>query len=314
MPKTILVTKDATREHQIIRASWLSILVNALLSVLKIVVGLLAGSLAVVADGIDSASDIITSLITLVTARIISKPPNIRHVYGYDKADTVASKLLAFVIFFAGAQLAISTVHRLLENETRELPSIIAVVVVLISIVGKQLLAFYLNNVGKKIDSSMLRANGRNMQNDVVISISVLLGLIFTHLFNMPVLDAITALIVSIWIMIVAVKIIIKTSRELMDGVEDPGVYKTITEAVKQVNEAGNPHRIRVRKMAHYYIVALDIEIDGQLSLDEAHRISHQVEDNIKRKLPNVYDVLIHLEPVGNDNDNEVFGISGKDL
>ncbi|MDO8970755.1 MAG: cation diffusion facilitator family transporter [Saprospiraceae bacterium] len=314
MPKTNLVAKDATREHQIIRASWLSILVNALLSVLKIVVGLTAGSLAVVADGIDSASDIVTSLITLITARIISKPPNIRHVYGYEKADTVASKLLAFVIFFAGAQLTISTVQRLLENETRELPSIIAVVVVLISIVGKQLLAFYLNKVGKKIDSSMLRANGRNMQNDVVISISVLLGLIFTHLFNMPVLDAITALIVSIWIMIVAVKIIIKTSRELMDGVEDPGVYKTITEAVKQVNEAGNPHRIRVRKMAHYYIVALDIEIDGQLSLDEAHRISHQVEDNIKRKLPNVYDVLIHLEPVGNDNDNEVFGISGKDL
>ena len=152
------------------------------------------------------------------------------------------------------------------------------------------------------------------MQNDVVISVSVLLGLIFTHLFNMPVLDALTALMVSIWIMIVAVKIIIKTSRELMDGVEDPGVYKTITEAVKQVKEAGNPHRIRVRKMAHYYIVALDIEIDGQLSLDEAHRISHQVEDNIKRKLSNVYDVLIHLEPVGNDNANEVFGISGKDL
>jgi len=308
------VAKDATREHQIIQASWLSIVVNALLSVLKIVVGLLAGSLAVVADGIDSASDIITSLITLVTARIISKPPNIRHVYGYDKADTVASKLLAFVIFFAGAQLAISTVHRLLENEARELPSIIAVVVVLVSIVGKQLLAFYLNSIGKKIDSSMLRANGRNMQNDVVISVSVLLGLIFTHLFNMPVLDALTALMVSIWIMIVAVKIIIKTSRELMDGVEDPGVYKTITEAVKQVKEAGNPHRIRVRKMAHYYIVALDIEIDGQLSLDEAHRISHQVEDNIKRKLSNVYDVLIHLEPVGNDNANEVFGISGKDL
>ncbi|MDP3462871.1 MAG: cation diffusion facilitator family transporter [Bacteroidales bacterium] len=308
------MAKDATREHQIIQASWLSIVVNALLSVLKIVVGLLAGSLAVVADGIDSASDIITSLITLVTARIISKPPNIRHVYGYDKADTVASKLLAFVIFFAGAQLAISTVHRLLENEARELPSIIAVVVVLVSIVGKQLLAFYLNSIGKKIDSSMLRANGRNMQNDVVISVSVLLGLIFTHLFNMPVLDALTALMVSIWIMIVAVKIIIKTSRELMDGVEDPGVYKTITEAVKQVKEAGNPHRIRVRKMAHYYIVALDIEIDGQLSLDEAHRISHQVEDNIKRKLSNVYDVLIHLEPVGNDNANEVFGISGKDL
>lgn len=305
---------NATREHQIIRASWFSIVFNALLSILKIVVGLLAGSLAVVADGIDSAGDILTSLITLVTARIISRPPNIRHAYGYDKADTVATKLLAFVIFFAGAQLAISTVHRLMDGEERGLPSIIAVIVVVISIIGKQFLAMYLNRIGKKIDSSMLRANGKNMQNDVVISVSVLLGLIFTHVFKMPVLDAVTALLVSVWIMFVAVRIIIKTSLELMDGVDDPTVYKTITDAVGRITEAGNPHRIRVRKMAHYYLVALDIEIDGRKSLDEAHRISHEVENSIKAALPNVYDILIHLEPIGDDPSNEVFGISVNDL
>lgn len=303
-----------SRGSQIIRASWLSIVTNALLSIMKIVVGLLAGSLAVVADGIDSSGDIVTSLITLFTARIISRPPNIRHPYGYEKADTVATKLLAFVIFFAGAQLAIATFTSLLDNRVRELPSLIAVVVVVVSIIGKQMLAYYLRKVSARTESSMLRANARNMQNDVLISGSVLAGLIFTHIFNMPVLDSITALLVSIWIMVVAVRIIISSSRELMDGVEDPNMYRVVTDAALRVPGAGNPHRIRIRKMAHHYLIAMDIEIDGQMTLDKAHKISHQVEDNIKQSLPNVYDVVIHLEPVGDDATNEVFGISGKDL
>ncbi len=303
-----------SREKKIIRASWLSIVVNALLSVLKIIAGLLTGSLAVIADGIDSASDIITSLITLFTARIISRPPDMRHPYGYDKADTVASKLLAFIIFFAGAQLAISTTNRLISGETNVIPSAIAMAVVSLSIIGKQVLARYLNKLGKKIDSAMLRANGRNMQNDVIISISVLIGLIFTHIFNLPILDTITALAVSIWIMYVAIRIIIRSSRELMDGVEDPGIYKIITEAVEKVPEARNPHRIRVRKMAHYYVIALDIEVDGSVSLDNAHIIGHRVEDQIKESIDNVYDILVHLEPVGVDNTEEVFGVSARDL
>ncbi len=303
-----------SREQKIIKASWLSIIVNATLSVLKIVVGLLAGSMAVVADGIDSAGDILTSLITLITAKIISRPPNIRHPYGYDKADTVASKLLAFIIFFAGSQLAISTFNRLMSGEANAVPSFIAAIVVVISVVGKIMLARYLNSVGKKIDSAMLRANGRNMQNDVVISISVLLGLVFTYVFEMPILDTLTAFLVSIWIMFVAVKIIITSSRELLDGVDNPEIYKTVTDAVSLVPEALNPHRIRIRKMAQYYVIALDIEIDGSKRLDEAHRIGHLVEDNIKKSIPNVYDILVHLEPVGVDNTDEVFGVSGKDL
>ena len=90
------------REKKIIRASQVSIAGNATLSLLKIVVGLIAGSLAVVADGVDSASDIITSLITLYTAYIIGRPPDPKFPYGYNKADTIATKVLAFIIFFAG--------------------------------------------------------------------------------------------------------------------------------------------------------------------------------------------------------------------
>ncbi|MBK9291274.1 MAG: cation transporter [Bacteroidetes bacterium] len=302
------------RQKQISRASYISVAINLLLSVLKVVVGFLAGSLAVVADGIDSFTDVLASLITLFTARIIMRPPDKRHPYGYDKADTVASKLVAFVIFFAGAQLAIATIGRLISGEQTEMPSLFALGIVVVSIFGKQLLSQYLLHLGRKIDSPMLRANGRNMQNDVIISASVLLGLVLTHVFHYPMLDVITALAVSIWIMFVAVRIIISSSRELMDGVEDQSIYAAIVEAVSKVKGAGNPHRIRARKMAHYYMIALDIEVDGNKTLFDGHRIGHEVEDQIRLAIPSTYDVVVHVEPTGDYNPAEAFGVSHEDL
>ena len=169
------------KQQAIKKASWVSIIGNAILSLLKIILGLISGSLAVIADGIDSASDIVTSIITLITARILSKPPNKKFPYGYEKADTIASKALSFIIFFAGAQLAISTFSNLIENEARSMPSELAIYVTVISIIGKLGLALYQFKVGKKVNSSMLVANARNMQNDVIISLSVLVGLIFSQ-------------------------------------------------------------------------------------------------------------------------------------
>lgn len=302
------------RQQQISRASYISVGVNLFLASLKVVVGLMAGSLAVVADGVDSLTDVLASLITLFTAQIISKPPNKRHPYGYDKADTVASKLVAFVIFFAGAQLAIATIGRLLSNEQPAMPSLVALAVVVVSIFGKQLLSQYLLHLGRKVDSPMLRANGRNMQNDVIISASVLVGLVLTHVFHFPLLDLITALAVSLWIMFVAIRIIIVSSRELMDGVEDQSIYAAIVESVGKVKGAANPHRIRARKMAHYYMIALDIEVDGNKTLSESHRIGHEVEAQIRKAIPSTYDVVVHVEPVGDLNPDEAFGISHRDI
>lgn len=302
------------REKKIIRASQISIAGNAFLSLLKIVIGLVSGSLAVMADGVDSASDIITSLITLYTAHIIARPPDARFPYGYIKADTIATKVLAFVIFFAGAQLAITSVNRLIFPVERVIPGSIAIYIIIISIVGKYLLARYLRRIGKKVESAMLTANARNMQNDVIISFSVLTGLVFTFVFKMPVIDVITALLVSIYIMIVAFRIFMQTNLEMMDGVENEDIYKKIIGAVLSIKGATNPHRIRARKMAHLYVIALDVETDGEISLRKAHDIAHSVEQAIKQAIPNVYDVLVHIEPKGNIETDEVYGVSEKDL
>lgn len=303
-----------SREKTIIKASKIAIWGNGILAVAKISVGLLAGSMAVVADGIDSGSDILTSIITLVTAHIIAHPPDPKYPYGYKKADTVATKLLAFIIFFAGAQLAISTFGSLIHPQEKEIPGIIAIYVIIISIIGKQLLASYLKKTGKTVESAMLIANAKNMQSDVIISVSVLGGLTFTFIFNMPILDTITAFIVSLWIMFVAFKIFMETNRELMDGVEDTDIYRTIIETVNKVEGAQNPHRIRVRKISNLCEVSLDVELDGNLTLKEAHSITSCIEGELKRKIPRIYDVMIHTEPIGNVEPDEVYGVSEDEL
>ncbi len=301
-------------EKKIVVASRIAVFTNALLSILKITVGLAAGSLATVADGIDSASDVLTSLITLFTAHIISRPPNMKYPYGYSRADTMAAKILAFIIFFAGAQLAVSSFGRLINPQPQSLPRTIALVVIVISIISKQALAFYLKKTGTKVKSKMLIANAKNMQSDVVISFSVLAGLLFTFYFKMPVLDSVTALLVSVWIMGVAVKIFFENSLELMDGVDNPDVYKKIIEACKEVDGVSNPHRIRVRKIANNYLISLDIEVDGDMKLTQAHHLSQLVEELIKKKISDIFDVLVHVEPSGNKEPDEAFGISEKDV
>lgn len=309
----MIVLQDKKRINKIIEASWVAVIGNTVLAVFKIIVGLISGSLAVLADGIDSASDIITSLITLVTGKIISKPPNIKYPYGYSRADTIAAKFLSFVIFFAGAQLAITSIEELINPTKEELPGQIALYATIFSIIGKFLLARYLNGKGKKLDSLMLIANAQNMQNDVLISVSVLAGLFFTIFLKLPVLDSITALVVSAWIIKVSYKVFSQTSEELMDGNSDPEVYKRIFAAVGEINHVFNPHRLRTRRIGNLLVVEMDIEVDANMTVRESHKIAMQVENKIKKSIPKVYDVLIHIEPLGNEED-ERYGISEEDI
>jgi len=303
------------RTKLIKHASWIGIIGNAILSGSKIIVGFIAGSLSVVADGIDSAGDVLISFMTLYIATLLIKPPNIKFPYGYGKAEPNATKALSFVVFFAGAQLAISSIKRLISGEIPEMPDKIAIIVIIISIIGKLMLAWYQLFIGKKTNSSMLKANAKNMQGDVVISASVLVGLGFIYVLKIPILDTITALLVSIWIMRVAVKIFIETNLELMDGNVEKDIYQKAFSIVESVEGVKNPHRMRIRQIGHKLMVNVDIEVDGDISLKEAHEISHVVEKNIKCRLEQeVYDVIIHVEPYDDIIEEQQLGITRKTL
>jgi len=302
------------REQKIIRASWWAIVGNAVLAVLKLSIGFVSGSFALIADGIDSSTDIVSSLVVLIAAKIISRPPNIRFPYGYSKADTVASKVLSFFIFFAGAQLAYSTFRILLSDAAIETPTPLAIWITILSIFGKLILTILLLRTGRQVESPMLIANARNMRNDILISLSVLTSLIVTILLEEPLIDRIIALAISVFIMYSAFRIFMKSNVDLMDGIDDTEVYNRLFEAVKSVEGAHNPHRVRARKIGHHYMINLDIEVHPHLSVQEAHEIAKHVEDSIKSKLKNIYDVMIHVEPLGNLEENEKYGITESEI
>lgn len=303
-----------TREKNIIRASWWAIIGNALLAFLKLTAGFISGSFAVIADGIDSVSDIASSMVVLLAARIMARPPNMRFPYGYNKADTVATKVLSFVIFFAGAQLAYSSIHVLATGGSVETPGKLAIWVTLTSIVGKLILTQLLNRTGKKEESTMLLANARNMRNDILLSLSVLISLIFTVALKEPIIDRVIALLISLFIMHEGFRIFMKTNIDLMDGIDNTEVYNKLFESIHAVEGAHNPHRVRARKIGHYYMVNLDIEVDPDLSIKEAHDIARNVEKSIKLNLHNIYDVMVHVEPLGNSEEDEKYGITETEL
>jgi cation diffusion facilitator family transporter len=292
-------------------ASWVGIGGNAFLALSKIFAGFVSGSLSVVADGVDSTGDVLISVMTLYIAYLLTKPPNLRFPYGYGKAEPNATKALSFIIFFAGAQLAISSIRKLVSGSVSEIPGKLAITAVVISIIGKLILAWYQLYIGKKTNSNMLRANAKNMQGDVIISSSVLLGLIFIHVFKLPILDTITALLVSGWIIWVAIRIFIETNLELMDGNVEKTVYKKVFEIVEAVKGVKNPHRMRIRQVGHKLMVNIDIELDGEMTLHDAHEVSHKVEKEIKNGLDrDILDVIIHVEPYGDETEEQHLGVS----
>jgi cation diffusion facilitator family transporter len=303
------------RIKQIKVASWVGIIGNAVLAIFKITAGIIAGSLSVIADGVDSSGDVIISVMTLIIAYLLTRPPNLKFPYGYGKAEPNATVALAFIIFFAGAQLGIIAIKKLLAGTVTEVPENLAIIAIVVSIITKFLLARYQLFVGKKAKSSMLIANSKNMQGDVIISSSVLVGLILTYLFKLPFLDSLVALFVSIWVIWIAVKIFIETNLELMDGNIEKKIYERVFEIVESMPEVRNPHRMRIRRVGHKLMINIDIELDGEMTLHHAHEVSHIVEQKIREGLENeVFDVILHIEPFGDITREEELGISKHEL
>lgn len=294
-------------------AAIIAITGNAVLAVLKITAGVWSNSGALIGDGIDSSADVLISIITLVIVGIISKPADTEHPWGHGRAETVATAFLSFVIFMAGAQLIINSIANLIAGGQHTTPSAIAVIATLISIAGKILLAWSQNLLGKRANSAMIKANAKNMASDVLISLGVLAGLVISVLTGSAYADTIIAILIGLWILKTAIDIFLETNHELMDGNRSMEPYRVIVESVKSVEGAANPHRARARRVAGFWDIDLDIDVDPNLTVLEAHRIASQVEDKIKQSLENVYDIMIHIEPSGDDA-MEAFGLSENEI
>jgi len=290
-----------------------ALLGNTVLAALKIIAGTMSGSNALIADGIDSSADVIISVLALVVVRIITKPADKEHPWGHGRAETVATALLSFTLFFTGAQLIINSFSAFLSSEKHAVESSFAIIVTLISIGGKVLLALSQYVIGKRADSAMIKANAKNMAGDVLISLGVLVGLAISAYTGSAFADTIIAMLIGAWIIKTAIGIFLEINLELMDGNSGLEPYRVIIDAVNAVDGASNPHRARMRSIAGFWDIDLDIDVDPKCTVMEAHDIASHVEKEIKLRLENVFDIMIHVEPRGND-EVETFGLSEEDM
>jgi cation diffusion facilitator family transporter len=304
------------RARLIKTASLIALFGNLALATLKITLGMRSGSLAVVGDGIDSSVDVLISIISLVVAGVISRPADKEHPWGHGRAETVATALLAFFLFFAGAQIILNSGRDLIFRADREVPEPAALVAVIVSILGKLILARIQFLFGEKAGSAMLKANAKNMAADVAISAAVLLGLVISMILGIGVIDSAAAILVGLWIIKAAVDIFLEANTELMDGSTGAESYQAVFDAVHSVSGAGNPHRTRMRRIAGLWDIDIDIEVDPKLTVWDAHIIASQVERAIKSRVEGVYDIMVHVEPLGDSlgQKNEGYGLNEERL
>jgi len=313
----IISEQQAINRSRLIRtAGYIAFIGNLLLALIKLILGQIAGSLAVVGDGIDSTTDVGIALMTLIISRIIQRPGDMDHPWGHGRAETTATMTLAFIIFFAGAQLATSSIHHLIDADYKSDISWVAILAACISILGKSLLAWSQYSFSKKCNSEMLLANAQNMKNDIIMSTSILAGLAADKIFKQPILDPVIALLVSIWVIRNAVHLIRQINLELMDGNNDQGLYKKLFDAVMTVPGVSNPHRARIRKIASRWDIDLDIEVNANMTVHSAHEIANKVERAVRSAIPDVYDIMVHIEPAGHSGHHEMeqYGLRESDV
>lgn len=314
--KSTQISDSVYRSRLIRTASIISIIGNLIVAAVKIAVSQRADSMALFGDGIDSLSDVLISCVTLAISVIITLPSDKEHPWGHGRAETTATLVLSFVIFFAGAQLGLNAVKQFFSTTPISVPGISAIYASIFSITAKFLLSISQSYLGKKANSSMLRANAQNMRGDIVISVSVLIGIILAKVTGISLIDPIAAFLVSLWIIKNAVSIFLEINTELMDGNTNKEIYTELFDAVKCVPGVSNPHKARIRKIASRWDIDLDIEVDEKSTVHEAHELSQKVEKAVRQAIPDVYDIVIHVEPAGHTRHHpaEQFGLKESDV
>ncbi|MFN3692308.1 MAG: cation diffusion facilitator family transporter [Fervidobacterium sp.] len=306
-PKSVNADNVGKKLKQI---SLFAVLLNLVLAILKVTVGLLFKSMAVLADGIDTSTDILTSSTVLISTIVSQKPADKEHPYGHHKAENIGAKVISFVIFYAGITLFIESAKRLITGNYEVISGILPLLAALLSVLGKFTLFVVEYSAGKKYKSRSMVAEAKNMRNDIMMSGLVFLGVILNKI-GLFWMDPVVGIIMSGIIIKVAWNVFEENAHELMDGLkeEEMWIYERVFNACRTCG-ASNPHKVRIRKIGGKFDIDMDIEVDSNMSVKEAHDITKC----IKRALcdaSEIYDVVIHVEPEEND-EKEPYGWSEK--
>jgi cation diffusion facilitator family transporter len=275
--------------------SIISLIANALLAVIKIIIGVLASSTALVADGFHSVSDMASTIIVMLSIRFSETPADKNHPYGHEKAEALGTNILAVILILTAAFLAKDAFETLLSGEIAE-PGSAALAAAFISIVVKEILYRYTIKIGEEINSRGLIADAHHHRSDAFSSIAALIGIGGAKL-GLRVLDPIAGLVVAFLILKVGYEILRDTSYELMDGRPEKEKVDNICYLAKDIEGVVDIHDIKLRSYGPRYIVDLKIAVNGKLTVKEGHNIAVEVKNTIMMSEDDVKDVLVHVDP-----------------
>ncbi|MCO6456212.1 MAG: cation transporter [Pirellulaceae bacterium] len=275
----------------------MGLLVNLSLGVVKLAGGILGGSFALISDAVNSLGDSLTSIVVLAGLWYAQRPPDDEHPYGHTRAEAVAASNVALLIIVSGLLVGWEALNRLLVPHA--IPPLWTLAIAAANVVIKEGLYRYKLRVSRRTRSAAILANAWDHRSDALCSLAVLVGLGTVRWAGPDYLwaDEAAALVVVVAILWSGARLFRTSTSELLDPQADADLVRKIRERAETVPGVRAVEKLWVRKTGLEYLADIHIQVDAQLSVDEGHRIGHDVKDRLVGEFASLRDVLVHLEP-----------------
>lgn len=267
---------------------------NVILFIIKILIAIASKSQSLFADSINSATDVFSSIMTLIGGKISSEPSDDGHNYGHGKAEYIFSLLISIVMAYLALKIAYDGTISLIES-SEFIFSYMLVAVCVITIIVKLSLYIYVHKIGVKTKNILILANSQDHINDVWITSSVLIGTIFGS-FGIYWVDGVIAIGISVKILFEAIKIFMDSYNVLLDNSMEESEIEKIKEIISKNNKIDHLDKITSKSVGNKFIVIVKISIDGNMTVSESHKVAGKLKSEIM-ELDNIYDVVVHVNP-----------------
>ena len=287
-----------TYQKTAVRVSTVSIIGNALLSLLKLLAGLLAHSGAMVSDAVHSASDVFSSIIVIIGVKISTRASDRDHPYGHERFECVAAIVLAVILLLSGLLIGINAIDKLTDPTARtaEAPGILALVAAIVSIAAKEAMYWYTRYYAKRLNSGALMADAWHHRSDALSSVGALIGVAGARM-GVPVLDTVASLVICLFILKAAFDIFKDAVDKLVDRACSKETEQAILQCAADVEGVVQVDMLHTRVFGNKIYVDIEIRADGTLALTQAHDISQRVHDKIETQFPDVKHIMVHINP-----------------
>jgi len=291
-----------TREQQISSITWTGMAINAVLTIFKLIAGVIGKSSAMVADGVHSLSDFISDIVILFFLKISSKGRDKDHDFGHGKFETMATFILSIILLIVAAQILSHGIEKtlgILKGEQIPAPSMIALIAAAVSIAAKEFCYQITAKVGKKVNSPAVIANAWHHRSDALSSVGSLIGIAGAIWLGNKwvILDPLMGCAISIVIFIVAIKMALPAMKELLDISLPDETENEIVETISGIKGVTDVHNLKTRHTGPSVIIDAHIMVDHTISIVEAHDISTAAENAIRDRFGPETQINLHMEP-----------------